>query len=173
MLVLLPMQSTKPLSASPLGYGLAAFAGVLAFPLGIVVSPLALYLVNKAIAADVKPNGLRWLVWALLGVPAVIVLNLGTAFVIGLASAIPQPSLEAKKQSVRQGMAKLAVTLAAKECSVNLVTGSPEKFQLPEDVAGKCTSEGGEFVSTFADLPRQVSASVDKEGRVMVAEPQD
>lgn len=75
--------SQRPLSRTKRGVFIALLGGVLAGPLGIIVSPLVLFLVSH-----IKKDGNRFLVWAIIGLPASIVLwaaQVTVLMIIGMA----------------------------------------------------------------------------------------
>lgn len=63
-------EADKPLSQSKKGYFLAFLGGTLGLPVGWVLSPLVLYLLNKYFKgkADSSPN--RFRIWAIIGIVA-------------------------------------------------------------------------------------------------------
>lgn len=73
----------KPLSQTKKGKLIAAVAGAVGGPLGILVSPMVLMLVNAA-----KKEGNRFLIWAIVGIPASIglwIVQLPLMLIIGMA----------------------------------------------------------------------------------------
>lgn len=72
-----------PLSRTKRGVFIALLGGVLGGPLGIIVSPLVLFLVSH-----IKKDGNRFLIWAIIGLPASIVLwaaQVTVLMIIGMA----------------------------------------------------------------------------------------
>lgn len=63
-----PQEIQKPLSEKPLGYLLAVLGGTLGAPLGWIVSPIVLLILNNVMKKkdDKQPN--RFLVWGLIGI---------------------------------------------------------------------------------------------------------
>lgn len=73
----------KPLSQTKKGKLIAAVAGAVGGPLGILVSPMVLMLVNAA-----KKEGNRFMIWAIVGIPASIglwIVQLPLMLIIGMA----------------------------------------------------------------------------------------
>lgn len=73
----------KPLSHTKKGKLIAAAAGAVGGPLGIAVSPIVLMLVNAA-----KKDGNRFLIWAIVGIPASIglwIVQIPLMLIIGMA----------------------------------------------------------------------------------------
>lgn len=58
----------KPLSERPLGYVVAVVGGVLGAPLGLVTSPVVLFLLNKGMKGKEGKQPNRLLTWALIGI---------------------------------------------------------------------------------------------------------
>lgn len=61
-------EGPKPLSEKPAGYGLALLGGVLGGPLGLITSPLTLFILNKLRKGKDREPPNRFLTWALLGI---------------------------------------------------------------------------------------------------------
>jgi hypothetical protein len=61
------MKKERPLSHTKRGKLIAAAGGVAGGPLGIIVSPLVLMLINAA-----KKDGNRFMIWGIVGIPALI-----------------------------------------------------------------------------------------------------
>ena len=60
--------SKKPLSERPLGYGIAVLGGLLGAPLGLLVSPGVLFLLNKTMQGKEGKRPNRFATWALIGI---------------------------------------------------------------------------------------------------------
>lgn len=58
----------RPLSQKPVGYGLALLGGVLGGPLGFIISPLTLFILNRLRRRNDQVHPNRFRAWALLGI---------------------------------------------------------------------------------------------------------
>jgi len=63
-----PIDNTKPLSQKPLGYILAVLGGTLGGPLGWVISPAVLVVLNKIFVDTETKKTNRFLIWSLIGI---------------------------------------------------------------------------------------------------------
>ena len=63
-----PTDNTKPLSQKPLGYILAVLGGTLGGPLGWVISPAVLIVLNKIFVDTETKKTNRFLIWSLIGI---------------------------------------------------------------------------------------------------------
>lgn len=60
--------SQKPLSERRTGYVLAVLGGTLGLPLGWIISPLVLFILNKKLKGEGENNPNRFLIWSLIGI---------------------------------------------------------------------------------------------------------
>jgi len=65
-----PTDNTNPLSQKPLGYFLAVLGGTLGAPLGWVISPAVLIVLNKIFVDTETKKTNRFLIWSLIGIVA-------------------------------------------------------------------------------------------------------
>jgi hypothetical protein len=156
----------KALSERPIGYVIAALCGVAGGPVGIGISPLVLLLASKIINKDADPKGLRWIIWAAIGIPMVPILLLSTNMLVALFT----PVVLGSSSSAKRLSADALVTAVAKECAVKVITESLEPMQLPDDVTGKCHGGGGSFTSQVDGLRTQAKATTAADGVVTLVQ---
>lgn len=155
------MNDQKPLSVSRIGYGLAVIGGIAALPFGLVVSPLVLLLIAKFISADSKPVGLRWIVWAALGIPLVPILWL---FNSALLVSIKTSRMSIGEYRELKRNADSIVRIRAQGCSIEMAIANLK----PDHVFGSanCSASGGFFESNEPRLRVQAQVRVSPEGEV-------
>jgi hypothetical protein len=151
----------KPLSEKPVGYIFAVLGGFLGGPLGILVSPGVLFLLNKTMKpeADKKPN--RFLVWALIGIVGA---PLSLAPVISSNSTNTAGS-EPKPEATSQGSSQQAIPLGVEEqvkgdramkvTASEVVSTLPSGNQFQEPLESK----GGKLVVVYVTIKNTGSES--------------
>lgn len=173
------MVASKPLSEKPLGYAIASLCGILGGPVGIPISPLVLLGVSQAIKADSKPAGLRWMVWAAIGMPAAPVLMIVSSFIF----AAFLPSFLSDERKSDRAAAESIVKSAATACSSAITEGynlDMTEYYMPVELSshatGSCASDGGTFTSVASKFPalrKQAVATVSPSGVVTLTQKPD
>lgn len=163
----------RPLSEKPQGYLLAVLGGLLGgFP-GLIVSPLVLFGLNKAMkkTEDKRPNRfLRWALIGIVGVPfcaGIQAAMLGTSITGGNPSSSPssgvgtQSSPSSGEQSSAASSIKVGTEDLVREDRSLTVTGSEEHSSISSSnqFMDPVPAKGGKLIAVFMTIKNTGSES--------------
>lgn len=174
-------EDMRPLSERPLGYLLATGGGILGGPIGLIVSPVVLLILNSAMkpSGEKKPN--RFRAWALIGIlgaplslgifgatiPSEDVTNSDTQ---GTSAVSTNNSNTAKTTQVKPSAKPKSASITIGEFTLSNITLSPYNGDAGNaDVAGKLWAAYGDVTNNGneTEVPAySMSTSViDSEGK--------
>lgn len=147
---------TRQLSEKPLGYALSAGGGILGGPLGLIISPLVLLILNNAMKpiGDKKPN--RFRAWALIGI-------IGAPLSLGIFGAMVSNTDVSTTSTTKE-------TIYADKSPSSAPPAKPVPSKQPQQAKAKSIKVGKFVLSDISVKPyRGKTSNADVAGELWVA----